>query len=164
MASNTAQNVLLQTDNLQIQPSQVVVVYTAWNEQVISELRKGVRTIMALFPQVSLQEIEVPGCVEIPFAVMQHYRHHQSEAYIALGCVIQGDTPHFDYVCQSVTQGITQLNVTIPSPVIYGILTVLNIQQAYDRIGGSHGHKGEEAAITALKMMQLNQQNFQAKL
>lgn len=164
MASNTAQNVLLQTDNLQIQPSQVVVVYTAWNEQIISELRKGVRTIMALFPQVSLQEIEVPGCVEIPFAVMQHYRHHQADAYIALGCVIQGDTPHFDYVCQSVTQGITQLNVTIPSPVIFGILTVLNMQQALDRIGGTHGHKGEEAAITALKMMQLNQQNFHAKL
>jgi 6,7-dimethyl-8-ribityllumazine synthase len=70
--------------------------------------------------------------------------------------VIRGDTPHFDYVCQSVTDGITQLNLNLTAPVIMGILTVENQQQAEDRIGGRHGHKGEEAALTALKMIALN--------
>jgi 6,7-dimethyl-8-ribityllumazine synthase len=78
------------------------------------------------------------------------------DAYIVLGAVIQGDTPHFDYVCKGVTDGIMQLNLQIDVPVIFGVLTVLNEQQAIERIGGIHGHKGEEAAITALKMIQLN--------
>ena len=160
MASTTENKSLLQTDNLQIQHSQVVVVYTEWNKSIINELRKGVREVFMQFPQIVLHEIEVPGCVEIPFAIHQHYKHLKADSYIALGCVIQGDTPHFDYVCQSVTQGITQLNLQINSPVIFGILTVLNQQQALDRIGGSAGHKGQEAAITALKMMHLNQNNL----
>ncbi|MFX6945365.1 6,7-dimethyl-8-ribityllumazine synthase, partial [Acinetobacter baumannii] len=68
----------------------------------------------------------------------------------------QGDTPHFDYVCKAVTDGVMQLNLTIDVPVIFGVLTVLNKQQAKERIGGIHGHKGEEAAITALNMIALN--------
>ncbi|MBK6331948.1 MAG: 6,7-dimethyl-8-ribityllumazine synthase [Bacteroidetes bacterium] len=137
--------------------SQVVVIYTEWNEPIIHELRQGVREIMNLFPAIQLHEIAVPGCVEIPFAIKQHAaHHHNTAAYIALGCVIKGDTPHFEYVCQSVTQGITQLNVTLNSPVTFGILTVLNEQQAYERLGGVHGHKGKEAAITTLKMIHLN--------
>jgi 6,7-dimethyl-8-ribityllumazine synthase len=70
--------------------------------------------------------------------------------------VVRGDTPHFDYVCQSVTHGVTELNLNMQVPVIFGVLTVDNMQQAKERIGGVHGHKGEEAAITALKMMVLN--------
>jgi 6,7-dimethyl-8-ribityllumazine synthase len=66
---------------------------------------------------------------------------------------VRGETPHFDYVCDAVTTGITQLNLELPVPVIFGILTVDNMQQATDRLGGPHGHKGEEAAITALKMI-----------
>jgi 6,7-dimethyl-8-ribityllumazine synthase len=73
-----------------------------------------------------------------------------------LGTIIQGDTPHFDYVCKAVTDGVLQLNLTIDVPVVFGVLTVLNEQQAKERIGGIHGHKGEEAAITALKMIKLN--------
>lgn len=76
-------------------------------------------------------------------------------AFIALGCVIRGDTPHFDYVCKAVTDGILQLNLLLPVPTVFGILTVDNQQQANERIGGKHGHKGEEAAITALKMIAL---------
>jgi 6,7-dimethyl-8-ribityllumazine synthase len=72
--------------------------------------------------------------------------------------VIRGGTPHFEYVCQSVTSGITQLNLSLPVPVIFGVLTVDNMEQARERIGGQHGHKGEEAAITALKMILTNQQ------
>ena len=75
--------------------------------------------------------------------------------------VIKGDTPHFDYVCDSVTQGITLLNLQINAPTIFGVLTVNNKQQALERIGGIHGHKGEEAAITALKMIDLNNRFIQ---
>lgn len=162
MASNTENNLLLQTDNLQIQDSQVVVVYTEWNDPIIRELRQGVRSILLQFPQVEIQEILVPGCIEIPFAIKQHYAHLKADAYIALGCVIKGETPHFDFVCQSVTQGVTQLNCSIDAPVIFGVLTVLNEEQALERIGGIHGHKGKEAAIAALKMIHLNQNNFKS--
>jgi 6,7-dimethyl-8-ribityllumazine synthase len=96
--------------------------------------------------------------VEIPFAIQQCWANNNSPtAFIALGCVVRGGTPHFDYVCQSVTSGVTDLNLTMQVPVIFGVLTVDTMEQARERIGGVHGHKGEEAAITALKMMVLNQ-------
>lgn len=109
---------------------------------------------------VATKTITVPGAVEIPFAVKQHYTYASKvpNAYITLGTVIQGDTPHFDYVCKLVTDGVLQLNLSLDVPVIFGVLTVLNEQQALERIGGKHGHKGEEAAITALKMIQLDHQ------
>ncbi len=75
--------------------------------------------------------------------------------FIALGCVLRGDTPHFDYVCKAVTDGVVHLNFALPVPTIFGVLTVDNQQQADERIGGKHGHKGEEAALSALKMMAL---------
>jgi len=74
-----------------------------------------------------------------------------------LGCVIRGGTPHFDYVCKAVTEGVLQLNLTLDVPTIFGVLTVDNEEQARERIGGIHGHKGEEAAITAIKMILLTQ-------
>lgn len=77
------------------------------------------------------------------------------DAFIALGCVIKGDTPHFDYVCRLVTDGVGQLNLSLPVPTIFGVLTVNTEEQAMERIGGKHGHKGEEAALTALKMISL---------
>jgi 6,7-dimethyl-8-ribityllumazine synthase len=103
--------------------------------------------------------INVPGAVEIPFIIHKYwdiykYRDDRPQCFIALGCVLRGGTPHFDYVCQSVTNGITQLNLDLPVPVIFGILTVDNQQQADERTGGAHGHKGEEAASTAIKMME----------
>ena len=107
------------------------------------------------------RSIVVPGAVEIPFAIKQRaldVRNGKPDAIIALGCVIKGDTPHFDYVCQSVTQGVTQLNLMLDRPVIFGVLTVNNEAQAMERIGGSHGHKGEEAAITAIKMISIARQ------
>ncbi|MDK2969641.1 MAG: 6,7-dimethyl-8-ribityllumazine synthase, partial [Bacteroidota bacterium] len=79
---------------------------------------------------------------------------------IMLGCVIQGETPHFTYVCQSVTQGATELNIKYDVPVIFGLLTTTTLEQAKDRAGGRHGNKGDEAAITALKMIALNNREF----
>jgi 6,7-dimethyl-8-ribityllumazine synthase len=134
----------------------VVLVYTEWNAEIIQELKKGAVEILEA-NKVAYQQIVVPGAVEISFAINNHYNKSKLKptAYIALGCVLRGDTPHFEYVCQSVTQGITHLNVTLPVPTIFGILTVNTTEQITERLGGKHGHKGQEAAITALKMIAL---------
>ena len=135
----------------------VVIIKTEWNSAIINALEKGAKKVLKA-ATVSVKSLVVPGAFELPFAVKQHYAYSKRtpDAYIVLGAVIQGDTPHFDYVCKGVTDGIMQLNLQIDVPVIFFVLSVLNEQQAIERIGGIHGHKGEEAAITALKMIQLN--------
>jgi len=138
----------------------VVIVRTEWNDAIVGELEKGCHRVLEAHGARCIRVIEVPGAVEIPFAIkkfwdLNKYREVRPQAFIALGCVLKGDTPHFEYVCNSVTNGITQLNLTLPVPVIFGVLTVNNQQQAEERIGGIHGHKGEEAAVTALKMITL---------
>ena len=137
----------------------IVLVQTEWNASYIRKLREGALQVLEE-KGVRTQIITVPGAVEISFAIRQHWLSSLAtaapvHAYIALGCVIKGDTPHFDYVCQSVTQGITTLNLELPVPVIFGVLTVNSEMQAEERLGGKHGHKGAEAAVTALKMMAL---------
>ena len=134
----------------------VVLVKTEWNAGIVDELEKG---CIRVFEQqnIACKTLVVPGAVEIPFTIQQCWAANNTPtAFIALGCVVRGGTPHFEYVCQSVTDGITQLNLSMQVPVIFGVLTVDTMEQAYERIGGIHGHKGEEAAITALKMMVLN--------
>jgi 6,7-dimethyl-8-ribityllumazine synthase len=139
----------------------VVLVRTEWNAVVIDALEEGCRNRLTQHGVKEIITITVPGAVEIPFAVKAYYNsasQPKADAFITLGCVIRGDTPHFDYVCKAVTDGVTQLNLLLNVPVIFGVLTVENQQQADERIGGKHGHKGEEAAVTALKMMVLNNQ------
>lgn len=97
----------------------------------------------------------VPGSFELTLGAQWMAENDEFDAIICLGCVIQGETRHFDFICQSVTQGITQLNLVYSMPVIFGILTTNNLQQAKDRSGGKHGNKGDEAAITAIKMAAL---------
>lgn len=138
----------------------VVIVRTEWNAAIIDELEKGCVNTLEKYKVQDIKIIEVPGAIELPFAIQKYWSLNQDKsdrphAFIALGCVIRGGTPHFDYVCDSVTAGITQLNLHLPVPVIFGVLTVDNEQQAKERLGGVHGHKGEEAAITAIKMMSL---------
>ena len=137
----------------------VVLVKTEWNGRIIDALEKGCVKVLEQYGVKKIITVTVPGAVEIPFAVKAYYEgslFNRADAFITLGCVIRGDTPHFDYVCQSVTQGVTQLNLSLHVPVIFGVLTVENEQQAHERLGGKHGHKGEEAALTALKMIALN--------
>ncbi len=136
----------------------VVLVKTEWNSTIVDSLESGCQRVFQRYGIKHLTLV-VPGAIEIPFAINQCWNHNKTPtAFIALGCVIRGGTPHFEYVCQSVTQGITALNISLPVPVIFGVLTVDTTEQANERIGGAHGHKGEEAAITALKMMALVQQ------
>ncbi|RYZ21754.1 MAG: 6,7-dimethyl-8-ribityllumazine synthase [Chitinophagaceae bacterium] len=134
----------------------VVLVKTEWNSTIVDELERGCLKVFNQFG-IACKTLVVPGAVEIPFAIQQCWANNNSpSAFIALGAVIRGGTPHFEYVCQSVTTGITSLNLSMQVPVIFGVLTVNTTDQANERIGGIQGHKGEEAAITALKMMVLN--------
>ena len=136
----------------------VVIVRTEWNAAIVDELEKGCLARLQEAQVKNVCVLNVPGAFEIPFAIKKYwelykYRDDRPQAFIALGCVLRGDTPHFDYVCKGVTDGVMRLNLSLPVPVIFGILTVDTQQQADERIGGKHGHKGEEAAITALKMI-----------
>lgn len=137
----------------------VVIIRTDWNAETVDKLEAGCLEVLKA-NQVQHKVIAVPGAVEIPFAIKKYwefvkYKEDKPHAFIALGCVLRGDTPHFDYVCQSVTYGISNLNLTIPVPVIFGVLTVDNQQQIDERTGGKHGHKGQEAAESAIKMIGL---------
>lgn len=137
----------------------IVLVKTEWNAAIVDELEKGCLQELKKRKVKRVKRITVPGAFEIPFAV-KHYWEKSGEkvkpdAFIAFACVIRGDTPHFEYVCRAVTDGVLQLNLMLPVPTIFGVLTVDNEQQAKERIGGKHGHKGKEAAITAIKMLSL---------
>ena len=165
MAEVANSNLLQQIEGIQhLKDALVVLVKTEWNSEIIDELEKGCQRIFEQYG-VTSRTLTVPGAVEIPFAIQQCWASNNAPAaFIALGCVVRGDTPHFDYVCQAVTQGITLLNVNMQVPVIFGVLTVNTMEQARERIGGIHGHKGEEAAITALKMMAINQRLKEGEL
>lgn len=136
----------------------VVIVRTAWNAEVVDKLEEGCIKILEA-NKVAFKVVTVPGAFELTFAVKHYFENAllssslpRPAAFIALGCVLRGGTPHFDYVCKAVTDGVVQLNLDLPIPTIFGILTVDNITQAEERLGGAHGHKGEEAASTALQM------------
>lgn len=138
--------------------TRVVLVKTDWNHDVVDELEKGCSRTLKDLGAEGVEVINVPGAVEIPFMIRSYwesvkYTDRKPSAFIALGCVIKGDTPHFDYVCQMVSQGVMQLNLTMSVPTVFGVLTVLDEAQARERLGGAHGHKGEEAALTAVSLI-----------
>jgi 6,7-dimethyl-8-ribityllumazine synthase len=145
---------------LDIRDACIVIVRTEWNAAIVDALEEGCKTVLLENGLKNIKTIAVPGAFEIPFAIKNYWTRsdekNKPHAFIALGCVLRGDTPHFDYICRAVTDGILQLNLSLSVPTIFGVLTVDNEQQAQERIGGSHGHKGEEAAITALKMISLS--------
>ena len=133
-------------------------VVAEWNSEITNALLDGAyNTLIAQGVEEDNIIIKyVPGAFEIPFGAKSVYESHDLDAIICIGCVIKGETPHFDYICQGVTQGIMNLNTQLDVPFIFGILTTSNMQQAQDRAGGKHGNKGVEAAITAIKMAALN--------
>ena len=138
----------------------IVIVHTEWNSETVDKLLEGCTKILHQYGMHNHKIMTVPGAFEIPFAIKNFWDRYQNkfekpQAFIALGCVLRGGTPHFDYVCKAVTDGILHLNLILPVPSIFGVLTVDNQQQADERTGGIHGHKGEESALSALKMMSL---------
>jgi len=144
----------------------IIIVRTEWNALIVNKLEEGCLRILNQYQMENYKVITVPGAFEIPFAIKSFWDNSKLEkphAFIALGCILRGDTPHFDYVCKAITDSVVQLNLTIQAPTIFGVLTVDNDEQAQDRVGGSHGNKGEEAAITALKMIALQHSFYKNK-
>lgn len=133
------------------------IVVSEWNEEITAALLEGTLNTLKKHG-VSTEKIfirSVPGSFEIPYGARIVADLYSPDAVICLGCVIQGETRHFDYICQGVTHGITELNLDYNIPFIFGILTTNDQNQAKDRAGGKYGNKGDEAAITALKMATL---------
>ena len=133
------------------------IVVSEWNSEITNSLlNAAVRTLVAKgADKENILVRFVPGSFELTLGAQLMAENSDLDAIICLGCVIQGETRHFDYICQGVTQGIKTLNMEYNMPVIFGVLTTDNLEQANDRAGGKHGNKGEEAAITAIKMVAL---------
>jgi len=133
------------------------IVVAEWNPEVTMSLAKGaVETLKkhgAKDENIILKY--VPGSFELPLGAQFLAEYGNVDTVIILGCVIQGETRHFDYICEGVTQGTKDLNLKYNKPFIFGLLTTNNQQQALDRAGGKHGNKGDEAAVTAIKMVHL---------
>ena len=131
------------------------IVVSEWNYNITGALLKGAVDTLKKHgaKDENIMVKTVPGSFELTFGANQLIEYSEVDAVIAIGCVVRGDTPHFDYVCMGATQGITQLNASGDVPVIYGLITTNTMEQAEDRAGGKLGNKGDECAITAIKMI-----------
>lgn len=136
------------------------IVVSDWNKEITWALMDGaIKTLKKHGTKEKNIIIKhVPGSFELTLGAQFLAEYDDLDAIICLGCVVQGETPHFNYICQGVTQGITQLNLEYNIPFIFGVLTTLDQQQAIDRAGGKHGNKGDEAAVTAIKMAALQRE------
>lgn len=136
------------------------IVVADWNPDVTHALLAGAEATLKRHG-VTGEDIvvrHVPGTFEITIGAQWLAEYDDLDGVICLGCVIQGETPHFTYICQGVTQGITHLNLDYNIPFIFGVLTTFNHLQALERAGGKHGNKGIESAVTAIKMATLQRQ------
>jgi 6,7-dimethyl-8-ribityllumazine synthase len=134
----------------------LAIVVSRFNEEVTSKLLEGAlaRAKEKGFANSDISVVWVPGAVEIPIVAQRlALRRSPYNAIVCLGAVIRGETSHYDYVCQSVTQGCLQVSLTYNIPVVFGVLTTDTEEQALDRCGGKHGHKGREAIDTAVEMV-----------
>jgi 6,7-dimethyl-8-ribityllumazine synthase len=135
------------------------VVVSEWNHEITDALANA--ALETLLEHGVLEEDiyvrRVPGAFELSLGAQFMAEYTPSDAIICIGCVIQGETPHFEYICHGVTQGITNVALDYNTPVIFGVLTTNNPEQARERAGGKHGNKGVEAAITAIKMAALQE-------
>lgn len=131
------------------------IVVAEWNEAITEALYQGAyKGLIDLGANKSnIERVNVPGTFELTLGALRAAQKKNIDAVICLGCVIQGETPHFDYICQAAAYGITEVNIKTGKPVIFGVLTTLNKKQALERAGGKYGNKGEEAAVTAVKML-----------
>ena len=133
------------------------IVVAEWNAEITNALYQG--AYQSLVNNGALPEhiytYAVPGSFELTSGADLLLKNDKLDAVICLGCVIQGETKHFDFICHAVANGVTNVAIKYSKPVIFGVLTTDNQQQAVDRAGGKHGNKGDEAAITAIKMADL---------
>ncbi len=133
------------------------IVWAEWNHEITHALMQGAYDTLKKYG-ASEEDIlvkTVPGAFELTLGAQYLAEFSDVQAIICIGCVIQGDTRHFDFICDAVAKGITDLNIKHNLPVIFGVLTPNTLEQAQDRAGGKHGNKGDEAAMTAIKMLAL---------
>ena len=130
------------------------VVVSEWNPEITGALLNGCVSTLEKHGAIpeNIHVKTVPGSFELIYGAHQMTLNDGYDATIILGCVIRGETPHFDYICEGVTAGIARLNATSQTPIVYGLLTCENEQQAKDRSGGRLGNKGDECAVVAIKM------------
>ncbi len=128
-----------------------------WNEEITEALFAGaVQTLKGVgVTKENIHRVNVPGSFELSLGAQKMAQKEDIDAVICLGCVIKGETPHFDFICDAVANGVTNVGLKYDKPVIFGVLTTNNKKQALERAGGRHGNKGDEAAITAVKMLAL---------
>lgn len=136
-----------------MKPFKIGVVTSRFNEEITSKLEEGALNFLEEL-NVEILSVRVPGAVEIP-VVCKALLEAGCDGVVALGCVIRGETSHYDYVCNSVERGVTQLMLETGKPIGFGVLTTENEEQAFDRVGGKHGHKGTEAAQVVIEMIGL---------
>lgn len=138
------------------------IVVSQWNTVITEALFQGAyKTLVANgAEEKKIKKKYVPGSYELTLGAQLFAQQKNIDAILCIGCVIQGETRHFDFICQAVATGLTDLNIKFNKPIIFGVLTTNTLQQAKDRSGGKHGNKGVEAALTAIKMVHL-QREFQ---
>lgn len=156
MASSQKNLSTYTSDNLtNIADTRFGIVVSEWNDEVTEALYAGAYDTLIKHGarKENIVKTYVPGSFELSLGCQLLAQDERFDAVIALGCVIQGETKHFDFICDAVAHGITEVGLKYNKPVIFGVLTTDNLKQALDRSGGKHGNKGDEAAITAIKMI-----------
>lgn len=147
----------IQADKSQIQSFPIALVVSLFNREITNALQQGALEQLNVygFHAFDITVVEVPGAVEIPLIAQKLASSKAYGAIVALGAVIRGETSHYDYVCQAVTDGCLRVSLDFNVPVIFGVLTTENEQQAWDRLGGAHGHKGRDAVDCAVAMVDI---------
>jgi 6,7-dimethyl-8-ribityllumazine synthase len=135
----------------------IAIVVSLFNRKITEALQEGALQALAAagFSSEEITLVEVPGAVEIPLIAKTLAKQERFGAILALGAVIRGETTHYDYVCEQVSRGCQEVMLAFELPVVFGILTTENEAQAWDRLGGTHGHKGHDAVDAALAMVQI---------
>ena len=147
---------IFSTDNLpDITEKRFAIVVAEWNEEVTGALADGAHKTLLTYgaQEENILRVTVPGSYELSYGAQKMAQREDIDAVICIGCVIQGETKHNDYINHAVAQGLTNVSLKYDKPVVFGVLTPNTEQQALDRAGGIHGNKGDEAAITAVKML-----------
>ncbi|QQR81542.1 MAG: 6,7-dimethyl-8-ribityllumazine synthase [Deltaproteobacteria bacterium] len=145
-------------ENLSAKGLRFGIIVSRFNQHITSKLLEGAEKVLKEKSAKKIDTIWVPGAYEVPLAAQVMAQKKGSKKYdalIALACVIRGDTTHYDYVCEGVSRGILDVSLKMNLPIAFGVLTTENNDQALERVGGRHGHKGEEAALTVIEMIKV---------
>lgn len=148
-------DVNIQVDSSKLANCRFGIVVSEWNDQITESLYAGAfeTLISSGASKDNIFRMNVPGSFELSLGAQWMAKSDQIDAVICLGCVVQGETKHFDFICDAVANGITNVSLKYDKPIVFGVLTPNDMKQALDRAGGKHGNKGDEAAATAIKML-----------